>query len=174
MLVSLFALMSAYAFAAPIEITITEANVTRLELTCGAQVRQIAVSNGKATIPDLPGKCSVSLVRPSGVIDGPGKYSCGFEACTLAEIDHKPVSDGPGKVNIILAPGVSPSGIEMTCPSGYRTRAAIERNTALFSQVPNEACTIMLKGGPPLRYTGIGWGTYNCQASGSTLICSKR
>ena len=174
MLLPFLALLASTVYAAPIEITITEPNVTRLELTCGTNVRQLPVVHGKATLPDLPGSCSVALIQPSGAIDGPGKYSCGVGNCALAEIDHKPVSDGPGIVNIILAPGASPNGIEMTCPSGYRTRATLERNTAVFTGVPKEGCTIMLKGGPPLRYTGMSWGTHTCQVSGSTLLCVKR
>jgi hypothetical protein len=61
----------------------------------------------------------------------------------------------------------------MNCPNGLRTRAIIERNTAIFESVPEIQCNIMVKGGPPLRFSGITSGTYTCMSSNSSLICTK-
>jgi hypothetical protein len=135
--------------------------------------RRLPVKNGLASLPDLPGKCKVSMLRPSGEIDVAGKYTCTPDDCILAQFDHKPVSDGPGKINIILAPSVTANAVELTCPSGFRNRAAVERRTALFEGVPREDCGLMFKGGPPLRYRPLDWGTYTCSVTVSTVICTK-
>jgi len=113
------------------------------------------------------------MLRASGVIDVAGKYTCTPDNCTMAQFDHKPTTNSPGRVNIILAPSVVANAIELTCPSGFRNRAMVERRTAIFDGVPKEDCTMMFKGGPPLRYQPLNWGTYTCQISGSTVLCNK-
>lgn len=173
MFISTLIMLSLPAFAAPIEIKVTDSKVTELELDCGGTKRRIAVKSGLAVVPDLPGKCRVSMIRPSGMIEIAGKYTCTPEDCTLAQFDHAPTSDSPGRINIILAPSVVANGVELTCPSGYRNRAVVERRTAVFEGVPQQDCMMIFKGGPPLRYQPLGWGTYTCQVSGSTVLCNK-
>jgi hypothetical protein len=171
--ISTLVMLSLPAFAAPIEIKVTDSKVVELELDCGGTKRRVPVKSGLAVVPDLPGKCKVSMIRPSGMIEIAGKYTCSPDDCTLAQFDHKPTSDSPGRINIILAPSVVANGVELSCPSGTRLRATVDRRTAVFDGVPAEDCMMMFKGGPPLRYQPLSHGTYTCQISGSTVLCNK-
>ena len=175
MLLASLLLFASQAMAGPIEITVSEPGVERLELKCGSDVRQVSVRNGVATLPDIPGNCSVFFIQPSGAIGSPGKYTCSLEGCVLSEIDHRPVSDGDGIINIILPPesAKGTNSFELTCPSGYRNRAMIDRNVATFNDVPKESCSLFFKGGSPMRANLSDWGSYTCQVVGVTPICRK-
>jgi hypothetical protein len=64
--------------------------------------------------------------------------------------------------------------MEVTCPSGFRSRAEISENTSVFDGLPAEDCTLFFKGGPPARYPGVRAGTWYCHLSGGSAVCDAR
>jgi hypothetical protein len=170
-------LSSALALAnAPLELQIADSRVVAVVLECGANTEKAVVKNGVATFPAVPkASCTVNFIRKSGTITGPGLWNCTLDTCTQEDVHHAPVTDADGRLNVIITGGAEGSmSLELTCPSGYRERAAIQENTAVFNAVPKEDCMLLFKGGVPARYNHIGWGTYSCALTGTTAVCTQR
>ena len=163
------------AFAAPLTINVQDPQVTEVEFNCGGEIKRVPVNKGIATLPEVPKLCTVFFVRRTGSIDGPGTYTCNNSGCVLDEVAHAPVSDGPGKVNVIFTSSTASNAAEINCPSGHRSRESIAQNTVKFTGVPaNQDCTILLKGGIPAKYRPVRAGTYYCALTGVTLVCQKK
>jgi hypothetical protein len=164
------------AEAAPLEISISDPQIVSVVLECTDGTFRAVVKDGLAVFERKPDNCTVNIIRRAGVIDEPGEWRCDVSTCAMKDVFHREVSDADGRVNVILAKEAAPgSWMELQCSSGYRNRAEIVQNTSTFDGVPNgEACTIFLKGGAPLRYKPIEWGTYQCTVDGSAMNCVER
>ena len=78
---------------------------------------------------------------------------------------------GPATLSVRL-PGIQASAVEVTCPSGVRKRATVSGEAASVPGVPQEDCTLFLKGGAPGKYGPVKGGqSLSCSMSGVTLRC---
>ena len=162
------------ALANPVNISVTDPMVSELVFDCDGATKRSPVKNGMASLAEIPGECDVYFIKKIGKIDGAGTYSCSPGGCQLDEVHHKPISDAPGRINIILTSKVDSPMMEVNCPSGHRVRTNVETNTAIFNSVPDEDCALLFKGGMPAQYRPIRAGTYYCSLSGGTAICNQR
>jgi len=164
------------AHAGPLEIEIADPQIVSVVLECTDGTYRAVVKDGLATFERKPDNCTVNIIRRAGLIDEPGKWRCDVQGCSMKDVFHRPVEDADGRVNIILGTEASPgSWMELQCASGYRNRADIAQNTGTFDGVPSgEICTLFLKGGAPLRYKPIEWGTHQCTVDGSSMNCVER
>ncbi len=91
---------------------------------------------------------------------------------TVAAAPPKPKAPaGPATLSLNLT-GVQASSVEVTCPSGVRQRASIAGGVASVPAVPQEDCTVFLKGGAPGKYGPVRGGqSLKCTMSGVTLSC---
>ena len=172
---SIIALFASVAFANPVTIHVSDPQVEELVFNCDGATSRSKVRNGVATMPQVPGECTVFFHKRIGSIDGPGTYSCSAAGCTLDEVHHRVISDGPATVNIVLTSKVDAHQMEINCPSGHRDRQNIETNTVVFNGVPaGQECTILFKGGVPAQYRKIRAGTYYCGLSGTQAVCTRK
>lgn len=163
------------AFAATIDVQVTDPKVLQVFLVCADGVISSPVKNGVASFDRMPQGCQVQMMRQSGTIDKPGRWSCNLDACKQEEVLHAPVTNAPGRLNLILTTEL-PKGatLELTCPGGYRQRVEIAQNTAVFDGLPaGEDCDLYFKASVPTRFRPIREGTWSCGISGSTAICIK-
>lgn len=174
MIALLLASMSAQA--APLEILISDPQIVSVVLECTDGTYRAVVKDGRAVFERKPDSCTVNIIRRAGVIDEPGEWNCDVQSCSMKDVFHRPVEDADGRVNVILAKEAAPgSWMELQCASGYRNRADIAQNTGVFDGVPaGEVCTLFLKGGAPLKYKPIEWGTYQCTVDALTMHCVER
>lgn len=166
----------ASALGATLEITVPDPSVVTLILECANGSYRADVKGGVALFDHLPNNCRVYMIRRAGLVNEPGKWTCLAETCSQEEILHQEVVDAPGRLNIVLASEMPKgSSFELTCPGGYRTRADIAINTAVFEGVPSSGdCTLFFKGNTPARFNGISPGTWSCGILGSTAVCQKK
>ena len=171
----LFLLSTVGARAQSLEIRVADPLVTAVVLECADGRYDLPVRNGLATMERTPNRCQVHMYRTSGTIGEPGKWSCTLDKCTQNDVDHKPVVDAPGRINVILTSALPPSAsLELTCASGYRTRTEIGLNTAVFDGVPSEQCTMFFKGSVPAKFGPISEGTWSCGLSNTVAVCTRR
>lgn len=171
------ALLAQSALAgAPLEVKIADPAVVAVLLDCGSGAQYKAnVVDGVAAFAQVPqAECVVNLLRKGGTIDKPGKWSCTLDACTIEDVHHLDVLNADGRINVILPGMHAGAAIEITCPDGWRGRVEIVENTATFDGVPDDRCTLNVKGGVPARFSPITWGTWFCELTGTTAVCSKR
>jgi len=64
------------------------------------------------------------------------------------------------------------TGIEVSCPSGFRQRASFSDGSATLSGLPAESCVANFKGGPPARFSPLTAGIWRCQFTGTTMSCT--
>ncbi|MEQ1569528.1 MAG: hypothetical protein ABMA64_28080 [Myxococcota bacterium] len=163
----------AIAQASTVDIEIADPAVTEVILDCVDGVYRSPVRSGVASFDRMPQGCKVSMIRRSGTIDRAGKWACNLDKCEQQDVLHLPVTDAPGRVNVILTTEL-PKGtmLEVTC-TGYRQRADVTQNTAVFDGVPSGTdCELYFKGAVPTRFRPIGPGTWTCSMSGSAAICT--
>lgn len=161
---------------APLEVRVDDPNVVALLLDCGgASQLKANVVDGLAKFPQVPqAQCTVNTLRKGGTIDKPGKWTCGLDECKLDDVHHLDVLNADGRINVIL-PGMHKGAwLEVSCPDGWRSRADLVENTATFEGVPDDRCTMHVKGGVPARFDPISWGTWYCSLTGTTAVCSKK
>ena len=162
MLVLAMLLANTATAGAPLEVKIEDPAVFAVLLDCGAGSQLKAeVRDGLATFAQVPhAECAVNLLRKSGTIDKPGKWTCDLDKCELDDVHHLDTMNADGRINVIL-PGLHKgSAIEITCPDGWRSRVEIVENTATLNDVPNDKCTLHVKGGVPAKFSPISWGTW--------------
>lgn len=162
--------------SAPLEVAVSDPNVVAMILDCGGATQLRAnVVDGKASFPQVPAtECEVHLLRKGGKIDKPGKWTCDLDSCSLDDVHHLDVMNADGRINVIL-PGLHKGAqVEIQCPDGWRGRGELIENTATIEGVPDDKCTLNLKGGVPARFSPITWGTWYCQLTGTTAVCSKK
>lgn len=169
-------LLSATAHAgAPLSITVTDSRVLAVVLDCGGSTMKAVVKSGKADFSEVPhGSCTVDFVRKSGTISGAGEWTCSLDTCTQEDVQHLEIKDADGRLNVVVSDLPDSTTLELKCPNGFRERAHVKVNTAIFDNVPNEQCTLYFKGGVPAKYNPLNWGTYYCSISGTTAVCSKK
>ncbi len=175
-LLALLLVANATANDAPLEVKITDPNVVAMVLDCGGgNSLKATVQDGVARFSQVPTTaCTVNMVRRTGTIDEPGKWTCGFDSCSQDDVHHTTLVTGDGLVNVVVPDQPPGASLELKCPNGYRERSMIQENTAKFTNVPNDQCTLMFKGGVPARYSGMTWGTWYCSLSGTTAVCTKK
>lgn len=79
---------------------------------------------------------------------------------------------GPAAVTVKVAAGTPSTGVEITCPGGFRNRGTFASDVAVVSNVPQEDCTVFFKGGPPAKYKPVHGGqTLTCSFQGTTALC---
>lgn len=165
----------AAARAQSVSITVTDPLVTSVVLACADGRYELPVRNGVAAMEKTPNRCEVSMFRTSGRVDQPGKWTCTLDKCTQVDVDHQPVTDAPGRINVILTTELPPAAsLEISCTSGFRIRAGISLNTAVFDGVPPEQCTMFFKGGLPAKFGPITQGTWSCGLSNTVAVCTRR
>ena len=65
------------------------------------------------------------------------------------------------------------TGIEVTCPSGFRTRSDIDPDgSALIGDVPAEPCVLRFLGETSARFSPVSAGqAVSCTVEGATATC---
>ena len=171
-LIAGFLALSTNALAvAPITINVPS-DVVLVRLECaGSKTLDASPKQGVVTFSSAPKNCTVYFQRKSGRIDGPGVYDCSNKKCVQADVSHRPVSDAAGRVNVILMDDTPVPSMEINCESGYRERANVIENVAIFDAAPVQGCTLQFKGGNPAHFKGITPGTWRCSLAGTTAIC---
>jgi hypothetical protein len=159
---------------APLIIQVKDPSVTHVELKCKDETKRVKVTDGAAEFLRDPEKCTVFFRRKSGKIEGAGTWNCTLDECTLTDVHHAPIRNQDGRINVVLTHSVIGQRLELHCPGDYRERQPIEDNTSVFDNVPNDECSLLLKGGAPARFDAIRWGTYYCSVSGPILTCKPR
>jgi len=169
-------LLTTLAWASsPLELEITDPQITAVVLECADGTHKAVVKNGKASFQRIPESCTVNLVRRAGSIESAGVYACTIEGCTRKDVHHRPVTDADGRINVIAeTPLAGGAWLELTCGSGFRARADVLENTAVFDGVPEEDCILLFKGGAPAKYRPITWGTWMCSVPGTVAVCTQR
>jgi hypothetical protein len=170
------ALALSLATAAPLEIEVADPNVVALVLECADGTFKAVVKDGLAVLERKPESCAVNLIRRAGTINEPGRWVCDLNGCRMKDVYHRAVENADGRINIIMAnPLPGGSWLELVCSDGGRSRSEIVENTGVFDGVPaNDGCTLMVKGGAPLRFKPLQWGTYQCTVDGNTINCIER
>ena len=166
---------AAAALAATLEIEIPDPQVVAVVLECADGSFKAVVRDGLATFERKPDGCAVTMVRRAGTIDQPGRWRCDLDGCRMKDVHHRPVTDGDGKINIIMASQLAGgASLELQCASGYQVRTPVVENTVVFEGVPKEDCTLHFKGGAPARYKPLTWGTWQCTLDGTVALCIQR
>ena len=160
------------ADAAPLTIHIEDPYVIAVVLECDNDLKKATVRDNKALFPDIPKNCKVDLIRRTGVIDEAGVWSCGLDGCKQDDVHHAPISNAPGRINVVFTGDSGGTlALELTCSSGHRERVDVKEATTIFNDVPAEDCTIQFKGGVPARFRHITPGTWYCSLTGATAVC---
>jgi hypothetical protein len=170
----LLALVAPSSAVEPVRIKVPDPSVSTVVLDCGGNRLESPVRSGVAVFENV-GDCSVHFIRQVGQVAGPGEYTCDGGGCRQVDVIHRQVDAAPGRVTIIIT-DKSTDLLELRCPSGYRNRASVDQNTAVFDGVPDtEDCDMFWKGGSaPAKARQIRPGTWYCQQTGSTGICKQR
>jgi serine/threonine protein kinase len=79
----------------------------------------------------------------------------------------------PGVLKVTMTDQTFLTTLEVTCPSGFRQRAAISPGGSVsISNVPNETCVLHFKGGAPARFSPVSGGkSLSCYIQGTTAVC---
>ncbi len=79
----------------------------------------------------------------------------------------------PGTLTVKMTDQTFLTTLEITCPSGFRTRASISPGgSATISNVPTETCVLHFKGGAPARFSPVSGGqSLSCYIQGTTAVC---
>ncbi len=163
------------ASAQSLQIEVADPSVSTVLLACDDGERRADVVDGIAAFMRAPQGCRVHLLQEVGHIDAPGRWRCTDTRCALVDVDHRPVSDADGRINVIANTDLPASAsFELSCAGGHRQRQRIAQNVAVFDDVPASDCTLLLKGGVPAKFQPMTWGTYTCGLSGSAMICNRR
>lgn len=167
-------LVPAASAVEPVRIKVTDPSVREVVLECAGKKLTAPVRDGMVSFAENPGKCQVIFVSAVGTLDGPAEYECSARGCNKVDVVHRKVEAASDRVTIIVTDS-SAVLLELKCPSGYRVRANVETNTAVFDGVPNEDCELYWKGGTALaRANKIRAGQWYCQATGTTGVCALR
>lgn len=164
--------LTSAALGATIDLSVPDPKVTKVLLTCADGRYEAVPKNGHVTFEHVPDACQVEFVRKSGVIDSTGSWTCSADTCSKEQVEHRPVTNAPNRVNVVVTTELPPGAtLELTCSNGFRVRAEVVTNTSVFDNVPNEECTLFFKGTVPAKYRPITPGTWWCSLSGTTAIC---
>ncbi len=163
------------ASASPLTIHVEDPAVHTVVLKCGTQRERVPVNQGQATFLTTPDRCEIDLIRAVGSIDKPGVWRCSAGGCVLEDVDHSPVTDASDRINLIfISDTLGNQTVELNCPDGHRQRSTIERNTTVFTSVPNLTCDAKFRGGASLTATGLTAGTWYCQLDPGAARCHQR
>ncbi|MEZ4238398.1 MAG: hypothetical protein R3F59_20050 [Myxococcota bacterium] len=164
------------AHAATIELRVPDPKVREVILECEDGVYRAEPKGGMVTFEHLPHACNVVFVRATGTIDSTGKWTCAIpDGCTRTEVEHQRTEDAPNRVNVLISNDVAPgTTLEVTCSGGFRVRQPVVKNTAVFDGIPNQECTLYIKGATVwAKYSPLTPGTWTCTLSGGTAICHQ-
>ncbi len=160
---------SAFAIA-PLEVRV-DPDVTSVKLVCGSDSWESKPHDGVATFDRAPDNCQVLVTRPAGQINGPGIYTCTGGTCVYQDTPHRPVSNAPGRLNVVFTGAYDTQWLELKCDGGFRERVDITENAGTFDGVPSGECTLLFKGATPAQYRPVTTGTYKCRLTGITAVC---
>lgn len=142
-------------------------------LACDGQTLKQPVVGGMAKFPGTLANCKVQVVREIGWIKNNDKWTCTDRGCARNAVEQRNVGYAPDRVTIVLT-DASTQLLELRCPSGYRERAPVETNTAVFNGVPNEDCDLFWKNSAPGKGRKLRPGTWYCQNTNGTGVCRKK
>ena len=108
---------------------------------------------------------------PSG---GGSKKSSGGSTAAASSAPPAPrTTSNPASLTITLAGAAGISGVEVSCPSGFRDRKSISSGHVVFSGVPKEACTLFFRGAAMAKYYPVSGGqNLSCTISGTQGLCN--
>jgi len=182
-MLALLAALVAPALAEDLRVEVPD-TIHHMALVCGTErtdrTREdgVPTGNGKLayTFPIYPGRnCEVVLVQTVGSLEQLGTWSCSNSGCTRTDSGPGPVSVAPGEVKLLLADELPHTELELSCASGYRARVPLADHQGSFQGVPDGVdCTVNLKGGPPLKFSPLSPGAWQCHLVAGTLICKRR
>lgn len=162
---------------------IVDAEVESVRLECGMDTYEKTVSEGTRqgtsrvalSFPIRPGRqCEVTLIRDVGSLEQLGTWACAESGC-LRQDQGEQIEAGPGEVHVLVEADLPHEMLELSCPGGYRMRTAIAEHRAVFNDVPaDQDCVLNFKGGPPMRFTPMGWGAWTCHLVSNTPVCKKQ
>lgn len=188
------------ASSSTVQVTITDPSIAGWGLlTCADGMRIKATFVGsRAVFKGVPAEeCSLSLkgaspVKYHGVWPG-DRVSCARFGTRTRCVDQQTSTaksvkaPSPGSVRVEAEPQVpvAPDHLKVSlegptpstwaivvCPSGYRARARFKAGTALFTGLPEEACNISFKGGPPAIFQDVKGGQqWTCALSSGLADC---
>jgi hypothetical protein len=171
----LWTLLAPLAVGAPLPVKVTEPRAVVVVLDCGGVKTQAPVVKGVAEFATVPtGACTAHLVQALGTIDDAGAWNCVPGTCSQQDLSYLTTSDAPGTVNVLLTDDPPHQQLEIACVDGTRIRGDITNHTVVFQSVPDTDCTLLYKGGPPVQFSPIRWGTWRCQVDGSQAICTQQ
>jgi hypothetical protein len=157
------------------------ADIDAVVLDCpGQRLEQpVPASSGPTAsvrFPMWPGReCAVEFRRSVGRVVQLGSWRCAETGCVEVGSDEAPAPPlPPGQIKVLVAEGLPHPTVELTCPGGFRQRAAVMEHAALFTGVPDEDCDLFFKGGAPLRYRPLRYGTWACSVVANTAVCRPR
>jgi len=167
--------LAALALASPPLTIHVDPKATEVSLVCGTTVTKAPVRDGVATFEVAPDNCTVYASLPVGVVPSAGVYACSAGNCALQDVPHAPISDAPGRLNVVLAEDYAENGwMEVVCADGYRKRADIKEHTAVFDELKTGSeCTLYWKGGAPASLKHVVPGSERCTLSGTTAVCTS-
>ena len=77
-----------------------------------------------------------------------------------------------GALIVTMAEASPSTGIEVTCPGGFRQRTPLQDGVARVEGLPAEACTVFFKGPVNARFAPVQGGqSLRCRLQGATAIC---
>ncbi len=82
----------------------------------------------------------------------------------------KPVA-GPQPISVTIGDASRYTGVEVSCPSGFRQRGSFSGKTATVPGVPLEDCVLTFKGGAPSKTTIRGGQKKTCTWVGAQANC---
>jgi hypothetical protein len=82
-----------------------------------------------------------------------------------------PPANAPGSITITIPGSALFTGIEVTCPDGFRQRGSFVGGKATIPHVPAMKCDLIFKGGLPARNTIRGGETKNCTFNDGIAVC---
>ncbi len=105
----------------------------------------------------------------------PCDCSCEGEPAPVAEAPRAPerVAAPDASTLIITMTDESPTtGVEVSCPSGFRLRVSFEGGVATVPGVPAEHCSVHFKGPVNARFQPVKGGqSLLCYLQGATAVC---
>ena len=160
------------------------ADIERVVLQCGSEVYEKRPSEGTrtddgrvaVTFPIRPGRdCKVFLLQPAGSVEQVGTWGCTASGCTNEGVDEASlITPGPGELYLLLGVDFPHTQLELSCDSGYRERITVNSHRGVFAGVPDDACTVNFKGGPPMKFKPLTPGVWQCHIVASTPVCKKQ
>jgi len=125
-------------------------------------------------IPEVRSQPRRTTTRRSGSSSSKPRSTTSSSSPAAPAAAAPPPATSSGTLTVKLADKGTYFSVEVTCPSGFRQRGNFDNSgNAKVAKVPQESCTMHLKGGTPASHSPVhGNQTVTCNFSGSTLVCN--